>query len=605
MDYINSIKNIIYILLLYFGLSNYLSAQDSTAVRILNKDFFVFDKATQYQLLSKDTFQNQIQNYFSRNRMGAIGAPDLQLILQPKDEQIGARWFIPGYDNSLKLQNDRNYYETNSINTSVFAAAGSAKEQVLKMHHFQKIGNDFHLNFKLNRITSENFYQYQKSFINNVRVSAHSLNNKKRFGFRSSLTFDRFKHNENGGIANDTIIPQDVFINKNLVPVRLKNAKRDYRVLAGEAFLTMRLTKDSLSYIGHYLHAGAIASVTKSEFFDDPSTKYYDTTFINPSATHDSICFSKFTPEISYQFVAEKFSFLLSHQSDYIKFATLDTSYNCLSQIASLSGSANFLNKTLIVKEKFDYIWNGFNSGNYKFNLDGIYSLSFLNSKLNFQFIAENRSPDLFYRHYKSNYIIWRNQFQPVSTQSASLFWACKKYNLTAGVVFINQTNFIFINEFLQPQQIEKSINALRSTIEHTFHIYKFNFTNTIHFQNQQHIAFALPKWFTQHQFFFRQLIKKNGMVFQAGLQADFISNLAATKYDPALNSFTIIEKEKLLNGIYFIDFFTSLNFKELTFFIKTEHINQGFNASNFSLMQNYYQRDRSFRFGLKWNFFD
>ena len=598
-------KIIFYIFLLIIWASNYISAQDSTAIRILNKDFFVFDKATQHQLLSKDTFQNQLQNYFYRNRMGAIGVPDLQLILETKDEQLGAIWFIPGYDNKLKLINDRNYYETNSINTSVFAAAGSAKEQVLKMHHFQKIGNDFHLNFKLNRITSENFYQYQKSFINNVRVSAHSLNSKKRFGFRSSITFDRFKHNENGGIANDTIIQRDVFINKNLVPVRLKNAKRDYRVLAGEAFITMRLKKDSLSHNGHYLHAGAIASVTKSEFFDDPSTNYYDTTYINPTATHDSISFSKITPEISYQIVSKQYSFSLSQKSDFSKFATRDTSYNYLSQIASLYGAASFLNNKIIVKEKFDFIWNGFNSGNYKFNLDGTYSLSFLNSKLNFQFISENRSPDLFYRYYKSNYINWKNQLRSVSSQSTSLFWVCEKYNLTAGVIFLSQTGFIYINEFLKPQQIEKRINALRSTIEHNFHIYKFHFTNTIHFQNQQHIAFALPKWFTQHQVYFRKLIKRNGMIFMVGLQADFISNLTSTKYDPALNSFVIIEKEKLLNEIYFIDFFTSLKFKELTFFIKTEHINQGFNGSNFSLMQNYYQRDRSFRFGLKWNFFD
>ena len=94
-------------------------------------------------------------------------------------------------------------------------------------------------------------------------------------------------------------------------------------------------------------------------------------------------------------------------------------------------------------------------------------------------------------------------------------------------------------------------------------------------------------------------------MVFQLGVQAEIIDNIKSINYEPALNSFLMSEQDKNVNTVYFIDVFSTLKYKDLTFFFKTEHVNQGSNGTNFMLMQNYYQRDRALRFGLRWNFTD
>lgn len=605
MAFINALKKFKLIFLFFVGIVFSAFSQDSTTIKLINKDFFLFDKAIINQLIKQDSTQHQLPNYLNRNRMGAIGFPNQEFILQYRDESLGAIWFNPNYDKQLLLNSSAPYFETPKVNTSVFAAIGSKKEQVLKLKHTQQFGKAIFTHFKLNRITAENFYQHQKSFVNNVQFSLHQLNPNKRFGYRTSISFDRFKHNENGGLQSDSLITKNVFINKNLVPVQMNSAKRDYRIIAGEVFIIYKLNKDSGSYNGHYLNIGANGSITKSEFFDKPDNSIYDTTYINSLLTHDSVRFSKFIPEIAYNYVNKSVFIALKNQTDISRFADNDTSVVYQSQIAGQSFAINLLNNKLHVREKSEYIWNGFNQSNYKIKLNTDFSFSSLDSKIELEAIAEKRNPDLFYNYFKSNYFLWVTNFSPVESSFLKANYSSKKLNTEFGITYIQQKNLIFINEKLQPKQINKLNSAYLFTLSNWFKVYKFYFTNTIHFQQQQHVAFALPTWYTQHQLYFQHLIRKNGMIFQLGVQAELIDAIKSIKYEPALNSFFMSDQDKSLNSVYFIDVFSTLKFKDLTFFFKTEHINQGSNGTNFMLMQNYYQRDRALRFGLRWNFTD
>lgn len=598
-------KKISQLFLFFYGLLNHVFSQDSSVVKQIQQDFFIFDKAIGEQLIKKDTTQHQLQNYFERSRIGAIGFPNRHLLLQHYEEHLGANWFSSYYDKNLTFYNSATYVETPKVNTAVFAATGSKKEQVLKLKHVQKFGNDLNVNFRLNRITADNFYQYQKSFVNNVLVSLHSVHPKKRIGFKTNLSFDRFKHSENGGVKNDSSILQNSLINKNLVPVQLSNAKRDYRIISGEGYIIYRLTKDSMSYKGQYLSLGAKGSITKSEFFDNPAGGFYDTTYLNTLSTHDSVRFSKFTPGFTYNYVNKQAALSIGNQYDISRFANMDTSIVYQSQITSQTFAIALIQNKLILKEKFDYIWNGFNQGNYKFKLMTRYFLNFLDSRIDIDFISEKRSPDLFYNYNKSNYFIWKNNFSPTQSTHLNVLLKSEKIHTDIRMVYAQQNNLIYINELFHPEQIKKSISALRISVSNCFKVYKFYFTNTIHLQNQNHIAYALPKWYTQHQLYFQQVIKKNGMIFQMGAQAEIIDDIRSIYYEPSLNTFSMSERDKGLKKIYFIDLFSNLQFKELTFFLKTEHINQGTNGANFILMQNYYQRDRAVRFGLRWNFWD
>ena len=63
MGFIKSIKKKIVITLFFLGMVFSAISQDSSALKIIDKDFFIYDKANLNQLLKKDTTQHQLPNY--------------------------------------------------------------------------------------------------------------------------------------------------------------------------------------------------------------------------------------------------------------------------------------------------------------------------------------------------------------------------------------------------------------------------------------------------------------------------------------------------------------------------------------------------------------
>lgn len=540
-----------------------------------------------------------------RNRIGSIGVPDYGLLLSNKEYDLGPIWFRSGYDNSAFGLQDQNYFSNKKIATSLFGAAGSKKEQFLKLSHVQNVNEDLNFTLKLNRITSDNFYQYQQSFVNNVLFSSHYLNKKSRVGYLAKFSFDRFKHAENGGLKSDTSIVEDALVNKVLLPVFLKSAKRDYNMMTGEAKLFFRLNKDSLSYKGHYLNLGASGSITKTEYTDDASVVFYDTAYQNQFVTHDSVRFSKFVPTAGYSFVAKRFSANIGAKYDISRFADMDTSRVYESAILDQQLAWMSYDSNLFVKEKFNYIVSGFNSGNYKAVLDLKCKLNFLKSSIALKLQSEQRSQDLFFKYFNSNNYYWSNQFNANQSNLVDVNFTSQKLHLQLGACVNMQSKIMVLDVNNLPTQLNSSVTALRLYLNHTFKLFRFYLVNKLNYQSSNSNAWALPSIYTQHQLCYQHHVKKNGMILQAGVQGEYIGEINLIEYNPALNSFVMNNGTKQGGNYVFADVFFTLRFKEVSFFFRTEHLNQGFSGADFSLLQNYYQRDRAFRFGLNWNFRD
>jgi len=599
------VKKNLYIAFLFLCLQLISFAQDSIRINVYSSDFFLFDKQTKSNFLELDTLQNNLPNYMPRNRIGSIGVPDYSLLLSNKEYDLGPLWFRSGYDNSAFGLQEQNYFSNKKIATSLFGAAGTKKEQFLKLSHVQNVNEDLNFTLKLNRITSENFYQYQQSFVNNVLFFSHYLSKKSRVGYLTKFSFDRFKHAENGGLTSDTSIVEDVFVNKILLPVFLKSAKRDYNMMTGEAKLFFRLNMDSLSHKGHYINLGASGAITKTEYNDDASVVFYDTAYQNQFVTHDSVRFSKFVPTAGYSFVAKRFSANIGAKYDISRFADMDTSRVYESaildqQLAWISGDSN-----LIVKEKFNYIVSGFNSGNYKAVLDVKYNLNFLKSAIALKVQSEQRSQDLFFKYFSSNNYYWSNQFNANQSNLIDANISSQKLRLQLGACVNAQNNITILAANKQPVQLNAAATALRVYLNHTLKVYRFYLVNKLNYQSSNSNAWSLPSIYTQHQLYYQHHVKKNGMILQAGVQAEYIGAMDLIDYNPALNSFVMDYATKQGGNYVFADVFFTLRFKEVSFFFRTEHLNQGFSGTNFTLLQNYYQRDRAFRVGLNWNFRD
>jgi hypothetical protein len=582
------------------------TAKDSMRTVRYDSRFYFFDQRTRSNFSKNDTSFNELPNYFQRSLIGNIGLPDYSYLLSFRDtDPLGVKWFSSPYDNRLFGLRDDRYYWQKGIHTEVFGAVGSKKEQVLKFSHIQNINERLNFSLKLDRYGALGFYQFQQSFVNNVLFSSNYTGKKKRFGYFASFGFDRFRHQENGGITSDTSIVADIFVNKELLPVYLSKARRNYSLMTGNISLFFKLNRDSASSVNHYLLLGTKGYANKSQYTDVPDTNYYKTVYKDPAVTADTTKLSKLSPSFSYNLNTRNSNFELGGMYDWSHWETPDSGHYYSSIIALQGFAWRGFDRKLIVKERASYIASGDNTGDYQVNVSARYQLPFLQTSLSLKALYEDRSPDLFFNYNSSNNYYWKNAFDKTQTGKLEASIASDKLRLEIGAVYSTATNMIVLGSNALPVQIKENVLATRLYIKHHLKVYKFHLVNTINYQSKNSYALALPQLYTRHQLYFEHRVKKNGLKFEIGVQADYISKTDLISYDPALNSFYLKYANEQKGNYVFADFFFSVNFKPVKFFFKAEHLNQGFMGSDYTLLNGYYQPDRAFRLGVNWEFRD
>ncbi len=420
--------------------------------------------------------------------------------------------------------------------------------------------------------------------------------------------FDRFKHLENGGITSDSSMVTDPFVDKGLIPVSLSSAKRNYSLMTASLRFFFKLNKDSLSKVNHYVLLGGNGSINKSVYNDIPSSFYDSTTFIDALTTNDTTKYSKVSPELSYNITTKNINFELGSRYDFSEWYTSDslqryTSVIGFQRFAWQSNSGSFK-----IKEKLSYIASGANTGDYNAAVHASYFTEVLRTTFSVKANTELRSPDLFFNYNLVNNFYWKNAFDKSASTNLMFDITSQKLKLSIGGGYRGINKMILLYDEPSPIQLNGGVNVSRFYLKHHLKVFKFHLENELNYQNTGQYVLSMPSIFTKHQLYFEHRVKKNGLRMQIGVQANYIGKMELMSYNPALNSYYLrdIQSPKIEGGNYvFADFFFNVHFKPVTFFFKTEHLNQGFMGLNYTLLNGYFQPDRAFRFGLNWEFWD
>jgi hypothetical protein len=593
----------------FFLLSTLSPGQDSLHTTRYDSRFYLFDKTTKDDTQAQDSSFNQLSNYFPRNWLGNIGLPNYPYLLSFRDnDPLGIKWFSSPYDTRLLGLTNDSYFWQKGLHTNIFGAAGSKKEQVLKLSHIQNLNERLNFSLLLNRYSSAGFYQFQQSFVNNVLFSSNYEGKKKRFGYFFSYSFDRFKHQENGGITSDTSIVAEPLVRKDLLSVYLNNtARRNYSLMAGNFSLFFKLNRDSMAKVNHYILFGGRASINKSHYTDAATVHFYKNIYQDSINTNDTTIFTKYTPSLSYNFNTQHLNMEAGSRYDYSTWKERDSSTTQYTSLIAFEGVAwQNTQQNLVIKERASYVVSGNNNGDYEANLSAFYRLSSLGGiTVGLKAGYENRSPDLFFRHYSSNNFLWNNSFDKTQTTKGEATVSLRKIRLELGAVYSTASKLILLDSNSLPTQFNGSVQAVRVFVRHHLKVYKFHLVNDINYQSKNSYALALPQLYTLHQLYFEHRVKKNGLKMQVGVQANYVSQMDILSYNPALNSFYLKYGKEPKGNYVFGDFFFSVYFKPVKFFFKAEHLNQGFTGINYTFVNGYYQPDRAFRFGVNWEFWD
>lgn len=228
------------------------------------------------------------------------------------------------------------------------------------------------------------------------------------------------------------------------------------------------------------------------------------------------------------------------------------------------------------------------------------------------------QAPDMQDRLLQSNFqsYNWFNSFNNIKSRvlQAELHykdaWINAQWQQLTDYIFYENTATIQSDSRLQqllvkPSQFTGQINHFSVEASKNIHWRKWNFDSRLLYQQveQSQLIFNVPEWTLRHTLAYDTYFFKKALYVQTGVTANYFSRYFAEQHHSVLNVF-FIQQQQLIGDFPVFDFFVNAKIKTFRAFLKFEHINAGMNGQRYLIDPNQPFRDRIFRFGLIWNFF-
>ncbi len=537
--------------------------------------------------------------------------------------------------NYLEVE-DVDYYNVATPMTDLFFKTTFEEGQLLDASLAFNTSRRLNFSISYKGFRSLGKYQFNESESGNFRTTTNYETKNKRYNLRAHIAAQNIETQENGGLSNkeeqfNSANPD--FRNRIKVDVLFNDAEN--RILGKRYFLdhqyklirkqkdSSRVEKTSLA-IGHQFNY---------------ETKFYQFT----QGAQNSYFGAAFLPSIADR-------------------ARLKTAYNQLSAdfynatLGALQGNISiydyvyFFNSKLITADgaeiqnrlKGQEIALGANyrkqiggflvNGDVKYNVSGDLSGSIIDAsasyelndknRVKFTFHSSSRMPDFNFLLYQSEYenYNWQNTstFEKENINSLQFELTSKIWGeLSAKYTTINNYSYFTSDPsqelvegaeqaFIKPFQENNSINHLKVKYNKEFRVGRFALNNTLMYQNvtQGSPVLNVPQFVTRNTLYFSSNVFKKAMYLQTGVTFKYFTSYNADSYNPLLGEFYVQNAEEL-GGYPILDFFINARVQQTRIYLKAEHFNSGFGATNdFYAAPDYPYRDFVIRFGLVWNFF-
>jgi hypothetical protein len=472
----------------------------------------------------------------------------------------------------------------------------------------------------------------------------------KTFTFYTSYTGDKYKLYFSAGINNLTSfenggVQKNADLNtKNALDIQTNLGALDiaYSSLKNRNILLVQrytlssdpvIKKDSNSpkRSGFFGLSGTFSHIFEYETnirrYQDayPKSGYFDTIFVTPNITFDSIYSKSIKNTVRFDFSTDesrKFALgggvgIRNEISRY--FYIIPTPYTLVAGNAVLRENSNILIGKLYnnIGDKFGWLATGelyvtgYRVGD--FNMNGEISKSFDLKKGRASWLITgsimNRQPSIWYDHWGSNNFEWDNNFK-------------KEFRIDLGTAFkypARKTelkfNYAIIKNYADfgldtlPAQYSGGLSVASVALKNELKLWMFHLASDVIIQKSSNSeVLDLPLATVRSAAYFERLFrfKKTGGRLNAQLGVDVTYNTIYHPYSymPATGIF--YRQDAMTAGDYpFINIFLNFKIKRTRLFAMFDHVNAKMMGYNYEMVPNYPMNIRMLRYGLAWTFYD
>jgi hypothetical protein len=566
-----------------------------------------------------DMFEPTIKQYLLYQDLGNAGSAARTLYFDA-ERALGFQYAHNPFEVYFKTSENLNYYNTKAPYTDISFTQG--KTDLLFTHalHTQNITPRWNVGIDYEHLTSKGFLERQLTSHYNFGIFSSFTNKKQNYTLLANICRNAGVVQENGGISNDSLY-ELLNGNSKVVSPLLEGAQTRYKHRSG--------------YIKQFWHLGDAEYAykdadtlygfrRKAHFSHTLKAEEYSYIFEN-TGNSDSILFPNQFYDVGnntfdsayYGNLTNRFAFALNNaESNRYSFVEVSLSHSMIA-VAQEAFRRNYQNLTAEItaeknnpeKYRFSYktnaglVLSGFNAGDAKAQAEIQYRLNGINIAVDG--LYQQYVPDYTFLLFKSNAFIWDNDFEKVTLNKVGITFQTTglKQQIILKINTHRLTNWVFANQQALPQQLSGNVSIQTFSLQHKANIGIFFMDHHLMMQQSTNENINLPlfggmaRYFIQHKF-----VKR--MLFQIGVTTFYNSTYFANAYNPATRLF-FVQQQREFGNYPVINPFVAGEIKQVSFFVKYEHLNQDwFNLQGFYNTQHYPISLRALRLGVRWKFY-
>ncbi len=504
------------------------------------------------------------------------------------------------------------------------------EEQLFEFVLSHNISPSTSANFVYSSESTRGMYMNQSTLDRNLSVNiAHT---GKRYAIHGGYIFNRGSIEENGGVKDDREILDTVSSSPDQVAVNLNDSRNYYNgntfwytqsygiPLRAQSEDELTIQKIPSVYVGQSLNYTQFYKIYSAE----SDTALYDTYFINPDMTFDSMAQGRLDVNAFVQLQPYNrdgalglISAGVGAEFDSYYGEVVPTQYNEeFGAGGKFSTNSTYIygdlqgqvSKYLKWNAALKYYLTGHRSADM--DLKGNISLSAYVKERPITLDASVKvaleSPDVWEQNYFSNHYGWSNSFSKENIFATNAKLSIPSINLFAGFDYSLTTGKIYYDAQSLPAQYDDPLSVLAVYLQKDFKFGGLHLNHRLLAQvsSNQEVA-PVPELSAYLSYYYQFFVTRNVLEMQIGVDAHYNTSYYGFGYNPALGKF-YNQREKELGGYPYLDAFVNAKWKRMRIGLKLQHFNANMsNNRNYFQVLHYPQNRMMFKIGISWSFYD
>lgn len=565
----------------------------SIVVFQLNAQSNNFSIAANDTALVNSIYYNPLEDAYSPVFFGVnSGADQYSLNHVANDYSWSSRLFALNYDELIFRNDTLPYFEGRYDYGSDFT------------HWF---GADFSRNIGDSKLILNFNRNYTEDIYSNTEVERSNLvlGSKISFHKNYNLDFGYYRNNtvksESGGVKNledyKTVDDLNIFTIDPLLS-SAKNEVFNNGFILNQNF-NLATVKDTVGKVLSKLSFNLNAKIEEQRLTfsmneSDIDSGYFQISYLDTIGTYDSIGFKRLiiNPTLSWAIEDSSKSIGLGFRKENYDFDSLNRSQVEL-KASTLVGKNKFLIKSLYGLES---LW----ANNYVFNA-GFIRDSIGSSTLHLNLISSSITPEYNFHFYSGNHYRWKNQLNPVQTNSLRLGWFQKKYGFKLNGELSQIANYVYFDEHTSIQQDSDGVVIAKANFKHFYKYKMLEVTSSFNGQYSSSELIRIPNFYSRNTLSING--KARNVPLSLGAVYSYVAKYKGMQYDPAIRHFVLGNDNA--GGFSIIDLFFVARVGTADLYVRYENLLFNSVDRNMFLGDNAPLAKPFLRFGLKWRLYN